>query len=132
MLRHRAIKRQRGAAAVEFGLVMPLLTLLVMGALDWGRYLYVAHLVTNAAREGARAGTLEIPGEFAAAEQGATRAVEEYLKRGNLDPVSPAVDWPLGADAVQVTVTVPFESVTGFGLVPLPEVVTASAVMRWQ
>ncbi|GAA2198716.1 TadE/TadG family type IV pilus assembly protein [Sinomonas flava] len=46
--------KERGAAAVEFALVLPILLLLVVGIIEFGR-LYNAQIVmTNAAREAAR------------------------------------------------------------------------------
>jgi Flp pilus assembly protein TadG len=53
----RLLKRgrgQEGAAAVEFAIILPLLTLLTMGGLDLGHMYYIDHLITNASREGAR------------------------------------------------------------------------------
>lgn len=44
----------RGAAAVEFAIILPLLLILVAGIVDFGRLLYAEVMVTNAAREGAR------------------------------------------------------------------------------
>ncbi len=48
----------RGAAAVEFALVLPLLVLLVFGIIDFGRMLTTKITLTEAAREGARAAAL--------------------------------------------------------------------------
>lgn len=47
---------QRGVAAVEFALVLPLLLLILFGIIDFGLMLYDKAMITNAAREGARAG----------------------------------------------------------------------------
>jgi Flp pilus assembly pilin Flp len=44
----------RGAAAVEFGLLLPVLTLLVFGTIEFGRAWNVRQTLTDAAREGAR------------------------------------------------------------------------------
>jgi Flp pilus assembly protein TadG len=44
-----------GAAAVETALVLPLFFLIVFGVVEFGRAFMVAQLLTNAAREGARA-----------------------------------------------------------------------------
>jgi Flp pilus assembly protein TadG len=49
---------ERGAAMVEFAIVAPLLFVLVFGIIDYGRYFYWYARVTNAAREGARAGSV--------------------------------------------------------------------------
>src|ERR1700747_2671037 len=45
--------RDRGAAAVEFALVFPLLLLIVFGIIDFGRALNAQITLTQAAREGA-------------------------------------------------------------------------------
>ena len=54
---HRA-RHDRGAAAVEFALLLPLLLLLVFGLIDFGRALYAQVTLTQAAREGARLAAL--------------------------------------------------------------------------
>ena len=46
--------RERGAAAVEFALILPVFLLLIAGAIDLTRMMYTQVIVTNAAREGAR------------------------------------------------------------------------------
>jgi Flp pilus assembly protein TadG len=49
-------KKQRGVAAVEFALVLPILLLLIFGTVELGVALYDKAVITNASREGARAG----------------------------------------------------------------------------
>jgi Flp pilus assembly protein TadG len=51
--RTRNLARRRGAAAVEFAIILPLLILLVLGCVDFGRFAYTFIAVTNAARAGA-------------------------------------------------------------------------------
>jgi Flp pilus assembly protein TadG len=46
---------ERGAAAVEFALVLPLLMLLLFGIIEFGRAYNAKVTLTHAAREGARA-----------------------------------------------------------------------------
>jgi len=46
--------RDRGAAAVEFALVMPILLLFVLGIIDFGRLWFTQISLSQAAREGAR------------------------------------------------------------------------------
>ena len=48
-------RRDRGAAAVEFALVLPVLVVIVFGIIDFGRMLNAKIVLTQAAREGARA-----------------------------------------------------------------------------
>jgi Flp pilus assembly protein TadG len=48
--------KQRGVAVVEFALILPLLLLLLIGSIDVSLALYNKSVITNASREGARAG----------------------------------------------------------------------------
>ena len=50
--------RDRGAAAVEMALVLPMLLFVVFGLIDFGRMLNTQLTLTEAAREGARAAAL--------------------------------------------------------------------------
>jgi Flp pilus assembly protein TadG len=50
------LRRQEGSNLVEFALVLPLLLVLVMGIIEVGLALYDKAVITNACREGARAG----------------------------------------------------------------------------
>jgi Flp pilus assembly protein TadG len=47
---------RRGVAAVEFAIVLPLLMLLVCGTIEFGLLFYNKQVLTNASREGVRAG----------------------------------------------------------------------------
>lgn len=47
---------QKGAAAVEFAIILPLLIMLLFGIIEFGILLYDKAMITNASREGARAG----------------------------------------------------------------------------
>lgn len=50
--------RDRGAAAVEFALVLPILVMLLVGMVDFGMATNAQAIVGNAARDGARAASL--------------------------------------------------------------------------
>lgn len=47
---------QRGASIVEFALILLALVSLLFGIVDWGLYMFNRQVITNATREGARAG----------------------------------------------------------------------------
>ncbi|MEE9495904.1 MAG: TadE/TadG family type IV pilus assembly protein, partial [Desulfobacterales bacterium] len=47
---------QRGTAAIEFAIVLPLLMVLIFGIIEFGLVFYDKAMVTNASREAARAG----------------------------------------------------------------------------
>ena len=48
--------RRRGAAAVELAAILPFLVVLVFGMIEFGVMFYDKAVITNASREGARAG----------------------------------------------------------------------------
>ena len=50
------MRNQRGASAIEFAIVFPLLVLLLFGIIEFSVILYDKTMITNASREGARAG----------------------------------------------------------------------------
>jgi Flp pilus assembly protein TadG len=52
-------RNERGAAAVEFALVLPLLVLLFAGIAELGRIYYLQATLSGAAREGARVMALQ-------------------------------------------------------------------------
>ncbi len=68
----------RGVAAVEFAICLPILLLLVLGSIELGLMFYNKQVITNASREGVRAG---ITGEKSADE--IKQIVADYCN-GNL------------------------------------------------
>lgn len=54
----RSRSRQRGAAALEFALVVPVIILMVLGIVDLGMLMNAQAVVANAARDGARVASL--------------------------------------------------------------------------
>jgi Flp pilus assembly protein TadG len=103
---------RRGAAAVEFAFVAPVLILLVFGMIEFGRMVMVQQVLTNASREGARVGILD---DSTAAD--VSDAVNTYLTSSNITGATITVspDPPSSAGyggAVTVTVGVPFSQVS--------------------
>lgn len=54
----KKIKCQKGAAAVEFAIIAPLLFTIMFGIIEFGLLFYDKAVITNASREGARMGIL--------------------------------------------------------------------------
>jgi Flp pilus assembly protein TadG len=52
---------ERGVVAAEFALLLPALLLILFGIIEFGMIMYGREVVTNAAREGARAGIVQGP-----------------------------------------------------------------------
>jgi Flp pilus assembly protein TadG len=50
------LQDEKGAVMVEFSIILPLLALLLFGVVDFSLLLYNQQVITNASREGARAG----------------------------------------------------------------------------
>ena len=54
-------RNQRGASAVEFALILPILICVLFGIVEFGLLMYDKAVITNASREGARAGIVFSP-----------------------------------------------------------------------
>ena len=104
-------RTDRGAAAVEFALVLPLLVMLIFGIVDFGRMLNAKITLTEAAREGARAASLigRDAGVARAREAAEGYDIDKPDVRGC--PRSPGPD-----DDAIVTVSYNFEFITPIGL----------------
>lgn len=110
--RSRARQRHdRGAAAVEMALVMPLLLLIVCAIIDFGRMYNTQITITQAAREGARAAAY---GQSAAQiEDRVDLATSSLAEPVN---VTSTTTCPNSNDVAEVTVQYDFEFVTPFAM----------------
>ena len=78
----RAPRRNRGQALVEFALVAPLLLLLIFAVADFARAWNTYQVLTDAAREGARAAVIDDAGIVLADVQ---TVIGDALTRASLD-----------------------------------------------
>ncbi len=69
------VSGEGGAAAIEFAIVLPVLALLVCGIIEFGLIFYNKQLITNASREGARAGIVQ------GADEGSIRGIVTQVLR---------------------------------------------------
>ena len=58
-MNERTKQARNGQGLVEFALILPVLVLIFMGIVDFGRAIYAYNAVSNAAREGARTGIVD-------------------------------------------------------------------------
>lgn len=104
-----------GQSLAEFALIFPILILIVFGVLDLGRLFHAGITVANAAREGARYGTLNPPPDNNPAIIAA--ALAEAENSGiNIPPGYVSVSCPMGCDSglpVRVTVDYDFQMIIG-------------------
>lgn len=130
----------RGAAAVEFALVLIPLLLILLGTIDYGYYFYLREVVTNAAREGARIASTSLEATPGSRCDDGKAAATAYMTMVGLDgagaTVTPAVvyldpDHPAQATC-RLSVAYPAGSVTGFLPSPsaIPGTASAQAQMR--
>jgi Flp pilus assembly protein TadG len=79
------LRQERGAELIEMALVLPLLLLIIMGIIDFGFMFREMNVVTNAAREGARAGILP---DYGSADVEAR--VQQYLNAAGINVTCPS------------------------------------------
>src|SRR5262245_19497151 len=85
--RMRWRRDDRGTALIEMAFTLPVLLLISVGIIDFGRAFQTWQILTNAAREGARVAVL--PGM---SDSMVTARVQEYIQAGVLDAtVTPTV-----------------------------------------
>jgi Flp pilus assembly protein TadG len=89
---------ERGAVAAEFALLLPLLLIILFGIIDFGMMMYSREIVTNAAREGARAGIVQGPPKRTGGE--ILAIVDNYLTGTGVNPADVNLT-PVGAGLTQ-------------------------------
>ena len=112
----RNLDAERGATAVEFAFIVPLLILLVLGIAEFGHAFQVQGTLSAAAREGVRLMALQ---NDPAAARAAVRNAAATLDPGVTDAqisISPATCPTLnaGSASVRLTVSYPMPYLTGF------------------
>ena len=142
-MRIKRLRDECGAAVVEFAVISVLLLSLVFGIIEFGILMFDKHILTNASREGARAGiVMRIPHVSNSAILG---KVNTYAQAHmvSFDPsstltttISPPESSRVGASTfgteLEVSVTYPFDFLvlSGFGLGPIT--LTAKTRMRME
>ena len=116
-IRHPSVRRRRtrrrGAAAVEFAVVAPILFLLTLATIEFGRAMLVQQLMTNASRAGAREASLPN-----STEDEVIAATREYAETAGIDPldvtvvVDPSPATVETGDSITVTASVSYDDVT--------------------
>jgi Flp pilus assembly protein TadG len=137
--RRRAAPGERGAAAVEFALVVPLLLLILFGIISYGYMLSFRQAISQGVAEGARAAAVAPVGSDHVAL--ATAAIDEALSGyqgitcGSTVACTIAVD-PCATSPAYATVTVDYDygsrpltpALPGLGLVMPDHLVYTSTV----
>lgn len=128
-------EKERGAVAVEMAILLPLLLLILIGTMEFGRVFNVQNSLTQAAREGARHAAINYNKSTLDVE-GTALAAAPSLNGLAVDVTDNASSCTSGGD-VQVTTSVSLSSMSGFlnagifgspGLFPMT--LTGVGVMR--
>jgi len=136
----RAIRIQNGAAMVEFALILPWFLLILFGIINYSILLFDQAIITNAAREGARWGSINTTKT--------STAVCASSSPGNTDPCGVANNYATsslisfgaatvntssvgdGTSGSQVTVTITYHYTgLGYSLTNFDNQLTARSVM---
>ena len=86
------MNRRRGQALVEFALVLPLLLLLLVGLVEFGRAWNLHQVVTDASREGARHAVLQSGVATGVRDDSVRAVVNRALANAAVNPSNPAID----------------------------------------
>lgn len=139
------LKNNKGAAAVEFAIVLPLLILVLFGIIEFSVAFFDKAVITNASREGARAGILFRSGSRGAASEDAiiNATVSNYIASnlitfGSAPATASTTISRTGfsvGDTLTVTVSYPYSYLVLPGFVASitnPVNLTATTIMRME
>ena len=118
-----SVLSERGIAAVEFVVVFPILLLMLLGIVEFGRYYNASITVTHAAREAVRPVALGSPGSAGTA---ATNAASPLTVTVGATTTCPAN----GTGNASITVNATFAWDPLFLVPGLPTSISRTAVMR--
>ncbi len=127
----KQLRGERGSNAVEFGLVVPILLILVLGIVEFGHAFQVQGTLSAAAREGARAMALRNdPAQARDAVQEAASVLTPGITDAQIS-ISPS-SCPAGTTATNVRLTIdyPMPFLTDFFGASVD--LTGTGVMRCQ
>lgn len=128
-MRHsQEIQHRKGLAAVELGLLLPIVILFLLGVMDAARLYWTQSVVRDAAFEGARMAILHETSD----EQVKATVIEELLAGGLTQSSAVTIGLREPEQPVEVKVTVPFKFLVIPMIVPSmsgTQPITASAVM---
>ena len=127
---------EHGAVAAEFALLLPVILLILFGTIEFGMIMYSREVITNASREGARAGIVQVSPKPTAGA--ITTIATTYLTGTGINPanVTITVTGAGGVNPATLTVTATYRYPwlipyipTVLGL-PRPLPLTGRTIMR--
>ncbi|WP_029433861.1 TadE/TadG family type IV pilus assembly protein [Blastococcus sp. URHD0036] len=111
----RRIRDERGASAVEFALILPILLLLVLGIVEFGRGFQVSGTLSAAAREGVRVMALQNdPAAARAAARSVASSLDPALTNAQITITPSSCPTTPGTTTVRMTITYDLPLMTGW------------------
>ena len=111
----RRLRGERGASAVEFALIVPLLIMLVIGIAEFGHAFQVQGTLSAAAREGVRAMALQNdPAAARTAVRNASASLSPAVTNTQIVVTPSACPTTGGPTNVRVTISYRMPYLTGF------------------
>ena len=85
------LQREDGVVAIEFALVLPIFLLIVAGIVEFGVMLYDQQIITNASREGARAGIIKVDPDLKLSDTQLKDSIRDNVVKPYLEAARPAL-----------------------------------------
>jgi len=131
------IKDKKGQSLIEFALVLPILLLVLLGIMEFGRMIMAANVLSQAAREGARLGAVTNYGaDSSGFRMDIEERVNEFITAANLKGAATVTILPPDAERkITVTIDYDFPMATRFFELIIPENVVhlkGSCVMYYE
>jgi Flp pilus assembly protein TadG len=134
----RRRQHRRGAAATEFVVLLPLLIVLCLTSVDFGRFAYAYLALGNAGRTAAEVGATQsysVGSQLAWRQQVEAALREDFSTTGGLDPDKLVMDANVepdasGLDYITVTATYPYATLVFWPGIPQPLDMTRSVTFR--
>ena len=125
----RRSRRSEGQALVEFALLIPLLVIIILGIIEFGRIWMTMNVLASAAREGARIAAVTSP-DVAQVQA----AVDDVLTAADITGATITTVGPTADNKVTVTVQITYTVVTGSFVPGLSSSMplSRSVVMHWE
>jgi Flp pilus assembly protein TadG len=122
-------RRSDGQALVEFALLIPLLVIIILGIIEFGRIWMTMNVLASAAREGARKAAVTSPDPAQV-----QTVVENVLTAADITGATITTVGPNSDNEVTVTVQIDYTVVTGSFVPGLNSTMqlSRSVVMHWE
>ena len=129
-------KDKKGQSLIEFALVLPILLLVLLGIMEFGRMIMAVNVLNQAAREGARIGAVTSDADSLDFKDKIETRANELLNAANLKPENTTITIlpPDAERKITVTIDYAFPFATKFFDLFLPDVVNlrGSCVMYYE